>query len=126
MVQEDAKFAARLVGALNDIEEMDLVVESIAYLAYDKARQERVPSLPISLEQDGKYLADLADQLGEDVLTERLSEAFSLYRQRASSGQVAEDFPVEFRATLDAATATITLPTVRDDLTRIISVAAGD
>ena len=126
MVQEDAKFAARLVGALNDIEEMDLVVESIAYLAYDKARQERVPSLPISLEQDGKYLADLADQLGEDVLTERLSEAFSLYRQRASSGQVAEDFLVEFRATLDAAAATISVSTVRDDLTRIISAAAGD
>ena len=126
MVQEDAKFAARLVGALNDIEEMDLVVESIAYLAYDKARQERVPSLPISLEQDGKYLADLADQLGEDVLTERLREAFSLYRQRASSGQVAEDFLVEFRATLDAAAATISVSTVRDDLTRIISAAAGD
>lgn len=126
MVQEDAKFAARLVGALNDIEEMDLVVESIAYLAYDKARQERVPSLPISLEQDGKYLADLADQLGEDVLTERLSEAFSLYRQRASSGQVAEDFLVEFRATLDAAAATISVSTARDDLTRIISAAAGD
>ncbi len=126
MVQEDAKFAARLVGALNDIEEMDLVVESIAYLAYDKARQERVPSLPISLEQDGKYLADLADQLGEDVLTERLSEAFSLYRQRASSGQVAEDFLVEFRATLDAAAATISVSTVHDDLTRIISAAAGD
>ena len=126
MVQEDADLAARLVAAFNDIGEMDSVVESIAYLAYDKARWERVPSLPISLVQDGKYLAALADHLGEDALTARLREAFSLYRQRASSGQVAEDFPVEFRATLDAATATITLPTVRDDLTRIISVAAGD
>ena len=126
MVQEDADLAARLVAAFNDIGEMDSVVESIAYLAYDKARWERVPSLPISLVQDGKYLAALADHLGEDALTARLREAFSLYRQRASSGQVAEGFLVEFRATLDAATATITLPTVRDDLTRIISVAAGD
>ena len=56
MVQEDAELAARLVGALNDIGEIDSVVESIAYLAYDKARWERVPSLPISLEQNGKYL----------------------------------------------------------------------
>ena len=126
MVQEDAELAARLVGALSQTGELDLVAESIAYLAYDKARLKRVPSLPISLEQDGKFLAALADQLGEDVLTERLSEAFALYRQRASLGQVAEDFPVEFRATLDAAAATIPLPTVRKELIRIISAAAGD
>jgi hypothetical protein len=102
-----------------------LVVESLAYLAYDKARSSQVPSLPISLEQDGKYLAVLAGRLGDTVLQERLSEAFTVYRNRASLGEVAEDFPVQYRATLDAAVVTIPDPSVREILTRIISEAAA-
>jgi len=125
MIQEDPVMAARLVAALDDRGKRELVVESVAYLAYDKARSERVPSLPISLEQDGKYLAALADQLGEAGLEERLREAFDLYRKRASLGQVAEDFPVQYRATLDAAAATVSLASVREGLTRIISEAAA-
>ena len=70
-------------------------------------------------------VAKLADQLGDDVLKERLREAFTLYRGRASLGQVAEDFPVQYLATLEAAIATISVSTVRDSLRRIISEAAG-
>ena len=126
MIQEDPDFAARLVAALDERGKRELVVESVAYLAYDKARSEQVPSLPISLEQDGKYLAALADHLGGVVLAERLREAFTLYRKRASLGQVAEDFPVQFQATLEEAAATISAASVRDSLTRIISEAAAN
>ena len=73
----------------------------------------------------GGYLAALASQLGQDVLTERLSEAFDLYRERASSGQVAADFPAQYLATLEAAAATISVSAVRDSLARIISEAAN-
>ena len=130
MIQEDPDFAARLVAALDQLGKTDrgmreLVVESVVYLAYDNARRERVPSLPISLEQDGKYLAALADHLGEVGLAERLGEAFVLYRNRAALGQVAEDFPVQYRATLEAAAATISLASVRESLTQIISEAAA-
>ena len=125
MIQEDAGFAARLVASLDKLGKRGLVVESLAYLAYDKARSERVPSLPISLEQDGKYLAALAGQLGDDVLTQRLREAFDLYRERASLGQVTEDFTLQYRATLEAAAANISVSAARDSLTRIISEAAG-
>jgi len=125
MIQEAPDFAARLVAALDERGKRELVVESVAYLAYDNARWERVPSLPLSLEQDGKYLAALAGQLGEDGLAERLGEAFTLYRKRASLGQVAEDFPIQYRATLEAAAATISLSAVRDSLTQIISEAAA-
>ena len=124
MIQEDPDLAARLGAVLDERGKGEWVVESVAYLAYDKARSERVPSLPISLEQDGKYLAALADQLGEVRLKERLGEAFALYRERASLGQVAEDFPVQYRATLEAAATKISVSAVRDRLTRIISEAA--
>ena len=67
----------------------------------------------------------LAGQLGDDVLTERLGEAFALYRERASSGQVAADFPAQYLATLEAAAATISATAVRDSLARIISEAAS-
>ncbi len=125
MVQKNPELAARLVAAFDEGGKRELVVESLAYLAYDKARSSQVPSLPISLEQDGKYLAVLAGRLGDTVLQERLSEAFTVYRNRASLGEVAEDFPVQYRATLDAAVVTIPDPSVREILTRIISEAAA-
>ena len=71
-------------------------------------------------------MAALAGHLGGVVLAERLGEAFTLYRKRASLGQVAEDFPVQFQATLEEAAATISAASVRDSLTRIISEAAAN
>ena len=125
MVQENPELAARLVAAFDEGGKRELVLESLAYLAYDKARSSQVPSLPISLVQDGKYLAALADRLGEAVLQERLNESFTVYRNRVSIGQVADDFPVQYRATLDAAAVTISDLSVRESLTRIISEAAA-
>ena len=125
LIQEAPHLAARLVAAWDEGGERELVLEYVAYLAYDKDRSERVPSLSISLQQDGRFLAELAFQLGDAVLTERLREALALYRNRASLGQVAGDFPAQYLATLEAAAASISDSETRNSLTRIISEAAS-
>ena len=118
--------AARLVESSHQSVESSLVAESLAYLAYDKTRSNKVPELPISLEQDGEFLRTLVDRLGRTTMARRLGEAFTIYSGRASAGEVANDFLSQFHATLAAAAATITDSSTRSELQSIIGQIASD
>ena len=102
----DPSLAARLVVALDRQGESLLVAESLAYFAYDKARSEKYPQLPLSVSRDGAFLQSLLAQKGSEWLSERLASAVELYRRRAAAGEVAPDFLNHYRDTLEAAAAT--------------------
>ena len=120
VIYADPVLAARLVQALDELAEAEMVLESLAYIAYDQSRLERVPDLPISLSQDGKFLRALLAIFGEPGLSQRLAETFALYSDRADTGQVSPEFPDQFHATLAAATATLPDGESRNQLNKII------
>ena len=124
LIVADPGLAASLVAALDAQGESLLATESLAYLAYDKARSERYPELPLSLSQDGAFLQSLLERQGEGWLSERLAESAELYRRRAADGEVAPDFLRHFRDTLEAAAATRDADT-RRRMAGIIRAAFG-
>lgn len=125
LINVDPMFAAGLTQALDELAASELVVESLAYIAFDQSRSERVPGLPISLKQDGIYLQTLLKTFGEQRLTRRLTETFALYSDQVADGQVSEDFLLQFSATLEASTATVTDAAIRRQLERIILQISG-
>ena len=124
LISADPVLAARLVQALQDRGYDELVMESLAYLAYDKSRSERVPGLPISLERDGQFLRALLRQQGSEGLARRLGEVFQVYGRRSAGGQVDAGFLVQYRETLEAAVSFLTDAGTREDLGQIIALAA--
>ncbi|GEM_PF-316395 len=126
LVYADPMLAARLVQALDAMGEAELVVESLAYFAYDLARVERAPGLSISLEQDGKFLRALLGHLGAGGLARRLGETFAEFGGRADSGQAPDDFLSQYRATLEAAVATLPDTAIRGELQKTIEQAAKE
>ena len=124
LINADPVLAARLVQVLEDSGYDDLVMESLAYLAYDKSRSERVPGLLISLERDGQFLEALLSQQGSEGLARRLGEAFQVYGRRSAGGQVDAGFLSQYRETLEAAVSFLPDAGTRDELRRIIARAA--
>ena len=106
LIAADPSLAARLVAALDQWGESLLVAESLAYFAYDKARSERYPQLPLSVSRDGDFLHSLLAQKGSEWLSARLASAVELYRRRAASSEVAPNFLNHYRDTLEAAATT--------------------
>ena len=107
LIFADPSLAARLVAALDEQGESLLVTESLAYFAYDKARSDKYPQLPISVSQDGAFLQALLARQGSEWLTARLVGAVELYRQRVVAGEVPPDFLSHYRDTLQAAAAAV-------------------
>ena len=93
LIASDPELAAQLVAALDSVGEGRLVAESLAYFAYDKARSEKFPELPISVSQDGAFLESLLERQGTGWLQSRLAGAVELYRQRVATGEVAAGLP---------------------------------
>ena len=105
LVFTDPELAAELVDGFERSGDANIVVESLAYLAYDKSRSERFPALPISLEQDGAFLEQLLRTKGEDWLAEQIRTAVQSYRSKAGTGEVPPEFLAQYRQTLQAAAA---------------------
>ena len=124
LINADPEWAAQLVVALGESGEEALVMESLTYIAYDKDRLERLPELPISLENDGEFLEALLVDQGPNWLLERLNEAFALFADRAAAKEVSEHFLAQYIATLEAAAATVPYAVVRIELQRIIEQVA--
>ena len=97
----------------------------MAYLAYDKARQEISSLLPISLEADGDFLGALFRAQGPAWLEERLGESVALFQQRVDAVEVSPDFLERYRETLEFAAAFLSDPEMRNGLTGIIRRAFG-
>ena len=126
LIYADPVLAARITHALDQLGEAELVVDSLAYLAYDKARSEKVPGLPISLERDGRFLGSLLRHQGADGLGQRLDEVFTIYGDRIASNDVPADFLAQYRSTLYAAVDTILDITIRSTLNTIIDEVAAE
>ena len=105
LIYSDPVLAARLVGGFDRRGDANIVVESLAYLAYDKSRSERFPALPISLEQDGAFLAQLLSTNGEAWVAQQVKASVQAYRSRAENGEVSPEFLAQYRQTLQAAAA---------------------
>ena len=122
LIAADPHLAGTLLIALEQRGQNEMVTESLAYFAYDKARVERFPQLPISLSKDGAFLNSLLERQGAEWLEARLTEVVALYRARADNGDVAPDFLVRYRETLEAAADTLGLE-ARGRLAGIIRTA---
>ena len=125
LVKTDPSLAAGMLAEFQRRGEAVLVAESLAYLAYDKDRQERSSLLPISLEDDGRFLDALFKEEGAEWLAARLSESVELYRQRVSANKVGADFLERYRETLEFAAAFLDDGETRKGLTEIIRRAFG-
>ena len=122
LIGADAVLAALLVAESGERGKSDLVIESLSYFAYDKARSERYPMLGISMEHRGVFLESLLSLKGEDWLRSRLGEAVAVYKERAARDEVAADFLPRYRETLEAAADTLGLE-ARGLLIRVIKTA---
>lgn len=125
LVKADPSLAAGMLAEFQRRGEAVLVAESLAYLAYDKDRQERSSLLPISLEDDGRFLGALFKEEGAEWLAVRLSESVELYQQRVSANEVSADFLERYRETLEFAAGFLDDRETRKGLTEIIRRAFG-
>ena len=126
LIAADPVFAARMTAALDESGDVMVVVESLAYFAYDKPRREWWPDLEISLERDGTFLKTLWQLNGGDWLEQRLAVVLEIYRQRTAAGEVSPDFIPQYRATWDAAVSTLPPSPAREELSQIFGRVAQD
>ena len=125
LIKADPVLAAQLLAEFHRRGETDMIAESLAYLAYDKDRQEKSSLLPISLEADGDFLRALFRAQGADWLEARLGESVALFQQRVDATEVSPDFLERYRETLEFAAAFLSDPETRNGLTGIIRRAFG-
>ena len=107
LIYADPELAARIIGLLDAQGERDLVIESLAHFAYDADRLQAVPGLPISLNRDGRFLAELLEGQGNAWLEDRIVEAVARYHDRVRRDEVPRDFLKAYETTLRAASATL-------------------
>ena len=124
LIAAEPGLAATIVIALDQDGQREMAVEALAYLAYDKARSDKYPQLPISLTQDGAFLNSLLERQGAAWLSARLAESVDLYHERASAGEVAPDFLERYRETLEAAADSLD-PEARGSLITVIQAVSG-
>ena len=115
LVHADPELTAEIIATLDDQRprrgDMDghapLVIEALAFFAYDADRLAAVPDLPISLEMDGLFLAKLLEDQGETWLQSGIEGAVRQYSQRVEDGEVDQDFLEAYEKTLNAAVDTL-------------------
>jgi len=120
LIHADPDLASDMLIYLDDEGDRGLVVESLAYFAYDEERSTRLSGLADALERDGKLLQVLLAKQGADWLSQRLGEAFLLHDDGGP-----EDFPARYRSTLDAAATTLGDAGGQESLRQVIETAAG-
>jgi len=122
LIAADPHLAARILQRLDNLGNREIVLESLAYFAYDAQRKAQLPALNISLESNGRFLAALLETLGQPWLQARLSETFSLYHSRVASNESPPDFLQACRHTLASALSTLPAGSPRDSLEALIIV----
>ncbi len=120
LIHLDPGFAATLVGHLDARGNDRLVREALVHFAYDSRRLQTYPSLPISLEGDGRFLERLLQDRGESWLEDRMGEAVALYRQRVQDDEVPADFLLAYENTLREAASLLQDTETRRVLEKVI------
>jgi len=119
LIKADPLLAAQVVQRLEEQGKRDLVLESLAYLAYDARRLALVPTLPIALEADGQFLAHLSQLQGALWLGTGIREVVGFYYPRMVRGDVPPDFVESFRETLQGAIALLEDGPVKRELEEV-------
>ena len=123
LIGADPDFAAAIVAHLDRLHEKELVIESLAHFAYDADRLAAVPGLPISLENDGRFLAALLHEKGAGWLEARLRDVVQVYQPRIDRGDLPTDLLDAHRRTLHSAIATLPDGPPKRDLAAIVDAA---
>ena len=100
LIQVDPTLAGRIIAEMERQGREDIVIESLIVFAYDSTRLRAIPGLPISLEQDGRFLKGLLEDKGADWLESRMREAVKLYEQHVERNEVPGDFLAAYEGTL--------------------------
>ena len=119
LINADPDFAATLVAHLDRLGGQETVLDSLIHFAYDADRLDAVPNLPISLENDGLFLAALLEAEGAPWLETRLHEVIDLYQARINRGDIPPDLLHAYLRTLNNAIATLP-DDPKHDLTAIV------
>ncbi len=123
LVNVDPDVAARLTLAFDDRGHEETVEDALAFLAFDAPRLRAQPGLPISLENDARFLLVLADLRGEAWLASALTRATERYRGIVNAGEIDPAFVETYRETLAAVVATVTETESRQRLAAAVRVA---
>lgn len=123
LISANPELAARVIRRPEADGDRDLLLETMAFFAYDAHRLSQVPSLPISLEADGRFLSELVGLMGGPWLMQRLSETIDVYRDRVAQGDTPLNFLEAYGETLRAGADALGVGGLGDELRRIVEVA---
>ena len=104
IVFEEPLLAARLVDLLGSMHP-EAAREALVHFAYDSHRKAALPSLSVSLENDGVFILALADLQGDRGVSESMAEAIAVYGDLVRNGTTPPDFLQAYAATLEEAAA---------------------
>ena len=100
LIHVDPVLAARAVTEMDRQGMADIVTESLIVFAYDADRLQAIPGLPISSENDARFLERLLEDQGAEWMEERIAHGVELYRQRSERNDVPGDYLAAYERTL--------------------------
>ena len=123
LVNADPQVAARLTLELEDQGHGETVEDALAFFAFDAPRLRAQPGLPISLENDARFLLALADLRGDTWLASALTRSLDRYREVVDAGEIDPAFVDTYRETLAAVVANVTEAEPRQRLEAALGAA---
>ena len=107
LVQADPAVAARLTLQYEQLGDLETVQDALVFFAYDAPRLRRQPGLPISLDNNGRFLAELLRLCGEAWLRGHLAAFQERHQAQLEAGEADGGFLGAYRETVRASLATL-------------------
>ena len=125
VVQANPTVAARLTLEFDRQGDGETVADALAFFAYDLPRKASQPSLPISLERDGEYLAALLDLAGPQWLASALDQTVDRYRAMIDRAELDPEFLQVYHRTVSSSVETVPDVQAREALRSIVRQVFG-
>ena len=97
---DDPDLAAHIVVELLNMDERDIVENSVIVFAFDARRLDALSTMPLSLANDRRFLDAFLAEVGPGVLTDIVAAALARYAIEIDEGRVDPDFIAAYRETL--------------------------
>ena len=123
LVHADQVAASRLLTRLTEQNRHEVAEDVLLAIAYDQARTQANPGLPISVARDGLFLRELLLFPGGRWLEAHLPTALERASARAARGELSPDILEALRRTVRAAANSGLEPRERDQILRLFSAA---